>query len=222
MKPTCVPALMAASLALTACASAPAASTPAPAVSVSGTVSCTYRVTSKAAKPVDPPSATNVPATGTAMVTLNFPGGPVPISLDRAAAPCTVHSFESLAQQGYYNGTTCHRMGTQGVFFLQCGDPTGSGTGTPGYSFDDELAKTRAYTKGTVAMANAGKNTNGGQFFIVFGDSPFPPDYTVFGRITDAGLSVVSAMAAQGTDNTQGAGMGHPLGDTKIVSATLG
>ncbi len=219
---TVVPAVTACLL-LTACAQAPAGSTvPTQEASQPGTVTCDYRVTSKPAKRVDPPSTTNVPATGTASVTLNFAGGPVQITMDRAAAPCTVHSFESLAQQGYYNDTKCHRMGTQQVYFLQCGDPLGSGTGTPGYSFNDELAKTTGYPKGTVAMANAGKNTNGGQFFIVFGDSPFPPNYTAFGTVDDKGLAVVAAIAAQGTDNSQSAGMGRPLGDATIKSTSLG
>lgn len=195
-----------------------------PAASASGavgTVSCEYRVTSKAAKPVDPPSS-QAPTTGTAVVTLNFAAGPVQVTLDRAAAPCTAHSFESLASQGYFNGSRCHRLGTQGLLMLQCGDPTGTGRGTPGYSFDDELAATKTYDKGVVAMANAGPNTNGGQFFLVFGDTELEPHYTIFGHMDAQGVEVVAGLAKQGTDNAEGPGVGKPLGDTTITAAAMG
>ncbi len=204
---------------LPACAVAPStlASTPS-----GSTVSCTYRTTSQPSKPVDPPSATNVAATGTTSVTLTFASGPVQVTLDRAAAPCTVHSFESLSQQGFYTGTACHRMATKGMFFLQCGDPTGSGSGGPGYTFDDELAQTKSYPQGTLAMENSGANTNGSQFFIVYGDTALSPNYTVFGHVDAAGIGVISAMAAQGTDDSESVGVGSPKANTTIVTAAAG
>ncbi len=211
--------LLAASLLLTACGVAPGAKQPT--ASVSG-VTCAYRTTNAPAKVVDPPNGTGVPATGTEAVTLTFASGVVQITLDRAAAPCTANSFESLAQQGFFTDTTCHRMSTAGYYFLQCGDPTGTGSGGPGYWFDDELAQTTTYTKGVVAMANSGRNTNGSQFFIVYADSPFPPNYTIFGHTDDAGVAVIAAMAAKGTDGSESATAGHPKADTKITAVAVG
>lgn len=218
-------------LLLTACAVTPAA-TPAPpgapagagasAAGAPGTVSCDYRTTNQPAKPVDPPSGAAVPATGTATVLLHFAAGAVSVTLDRAAAPCTVHSFESLAQQGFFTDTKCHRLTTQGIFVLQCGDPSGTGRGGPGYWFDDELAKTRTYPKGTVAMANAGPNTNGSQFFLVYADTTLPPNYTVFGHLDDAGLKIVADIAAKGADDRNGPGDGAPKGDASIKNVSVG
>ena len=94
----------------------------------------------------------------------------------------------SLAEQGYFDDTTCHRLTTQGIFVLQCGDPTATGGGGPGYSFEDELDGAEKYPAGTIAMANAGPDTNGSQFFLVYEDTELPPSYTTFGTIDDAGL----------------------------------
>lgn len=207
--------LVGVSLALTACAAAPKNE------GAQGTVQCNYRVTNKAAKPIDPPTGKNVPATGTVDITLTFDQGPVTLTLDRSAAPCTVNSFESLARQGYYNNTRCHCMGVQGVYFLQCGDPMGSGLGGPGYTFDDELTKTKGYPAGTLAMANSGPNTNGSQFFIVFKESKFPPNYTAFGTVNAASLSVIEKIAAGGIDNAAG-GVGTPKGNSTIKTAAAG
>nr|NLI50640.1 peptidylprolyl isomerase [Propionibacterium sp.] len=212
---------LAAPLALSACAVAP--TQPTGTTPTGSTVSCSYRTTNQPAKPVDPPSGADVPATGTAAVVLHFAAGDVTITLDRAAAPCTAHSFESLAQQGWFNDTACHRLGTQGVHFLQCGDPTGTGRGGPGYWFDDELARTvTPYPAGVVAMANSGPNTNGSQFFIVYEQTNFPAAYTQFGRIDAKGLAVITALAAGGTDDSERAGTGRPLADTRITSASIG
>ncbi len=122
------------------------------------------------AKEVDAPSGTPT-ATGPVSVTLETSAGTINAELDGAATPCTVNSFLSLAEQMYYNDTDCHRLTTQGIFVLQCGDPTASGTGGPGYSFADELSGAETYPAGTLAMANAGPNTNGSQFFIVYDDT---------------------------------------------------
>lgn len=211
---------IAAGLLLSACAPAP--QTPAAPAASGATVTCNYRASNTPAKPVDPPSGTAVPATGTADVTLTFASGPVLLTLDQAQAPCTTHSFESLAEQGFFTDTLCHRLVTEGIFVLQCGDPSGKGTGGPGYWFDDELAHTSTYPAGTLAMANAGPNTNGSQFFIVFEDSPLPPNYTVFGKVDAAGLQVVRTIAQKGLTPVRSATDGTPLADVRITAVAVG
>lgn len=141
----------------------------------------------------------------------------------------------SLAKQGYFDNTTCHRLTTQGYFVLQCGDPTGTGRGGPGYTFDDELVDNDprlqpcgqeagqdycTYNAGIVAMANAGPNTNGSQFFLVYGNSKFPPSYTVLGNMGATGLKVVKQIAAKGvgTENGMGPGDGAPKEPVTITS----
>jgi peptidyl-prolyl cis-trans isomerase B (cyclophilin B) len=127
--------------------------------------------------------------------------GTLSIDLFGDRAPCAVHSFAHLAQQDYFASTSCHRLTTSGIFVLQCGDPGGTGTGTPGYQFTEEnlpVGVQPAYPRGTVALANAGPGTSGAQFFIVYRDSDIPPDYTVLGLVV-AGLDVVERVAAAGT-----------------------
>ncbi|WP_343050058.1 peptidylprolyl isomerase [Nocardioides ungokensis] len=106
----------------------------------------------------------------------------------------------------------------QGIYVLQCGDPSGTGAGGPGYQFDDELSGKETYGPGTLAMANAGANTNGSQFFIVYGNSPLPPSYTVFGKVDAAGLKVVQAIADKGT--ADGGPDGAPKDKVEIESVT--
>ncbi|MGJ6979369.1 peptidylprolyl isomerase [Aestuariimicrobium soli] len=180
---------------------------------------CSYPVGGREpARPVDPPSG-DVATQGTVTATLAMTAGTVTITMDRAKAPCTVHNFESLASQGWFDKTTCHRLVDNGIFILQCGDPTGTGTGGPGYSFADELTGKETYPRGTVAMANAGPDTNGSQFFIVWQDSPLDPNYTVFGTIDEQSLKVVSSIASQGVDGNDGV---SPIADASINSVTLG
>ena len=151
------------------------------------------------------PSEGTVPAT----ITTNF--GDIGLTLDAATTPCTVNSFVSLAEQGFYDDTPCPRIGDMDGFgILQCGDPTGTGSGGAGYSFADELSGDETYPAGTLAMANAGPDTNGSQFFLVFRDSQFPPDYTVFGTIDEAGLQTIDKIAAEGNDGAHPAGGGAP------------
>lgn len=120
-----------------------------------------------------------------------------------SAAPTTVGTIAWLANQGFYNNTSCHRLTTQGIYVLQCGDPAGNGSGGPGFSFADENLPTAGadgnyiYPRGTVAMANSGANTNGSQFFLVYQDSPLPPNYSVWGQIT-TGLDVIDNVASAG------------------------
>lgn len=147
--------------------------------------------------------------------------GALAVELDAAAAPCTVYSFTHLAREDYYAETKCHRVTTADIWVLQCGDPEGTGAGSPGYAFDDEHLPTGvspAYPRGTLAMANSGPRTNGGQFFVVYRDSDIPPDYTVFGRVT-AGIDIVERVAAGGT---QGGGTdGRPKTDIQIDEVVI-
>ena len=183
----------------TACGSTtPEVAPSTPATAPTGSVACVYPPSARsAARQVDPPSAIQ-PATGAASATIELTGGSVVIELDRETAPCTVGSFVHLAQEGYFNDTPCHRMtASASLSVLQCGDPSGTGRGGPGYSYADETTPDMVYPAGTVAMANAGPDTNGSQFFLVYQDSTLPPDYTVFGTITQ-GLDVIKGIAADG------------------------
>ena len=135
--------------------------------------------------------------------------GVIGFAAETSAAPCTTSSFSFLAEHGYYDLTHCHRLTLQGIFVLQCGDPTGTGSGGPGYQFDDENLTGATYPAGTVAMANAGPNTNGSQFFICWKASPLPPLYTPFGKIT-SGMSVLQKIVTAGDDQQNGAGDGYP------------
>ena len=126
-----------------------------------------------------------------------------------AQAPCTTFSFRFLASRGYFNKTHCHRLTTQGIFVLQCGDPTGTGAGGPGYEFNDENLAGATYPAGTVAMANAGPNTNGSQFFFTWQNTTLAPAYTPFGTVI-GGMDVLQKIAAAGDDSQNGPGDGYP------------
>jgi len=154
-------------------------------------------------------------------VTVTTGLGDIAATLDADATPCTVNSFVSLAEQGYFDATECHRLTTAGIFVLQCGDPTATGSGGPGYSFEDELSGEETYPAGTLAMANAGPNTNGSQFFIVYGDTPLPASYTVFGTVDEAGVKLVEGVAEEGTDNANAQGDGAPNQAVEIESVTV-
>ncbi len=147
--------------------------------------------------------------------TLETNCGTITASLEAARAPQTVNSFAFLAGEQFFDHTRCHRLTTEGIFVLQCGDPTGTGTGGPGYKFTDENLAGATYPAGTLAMANAGPNTNGSQFFLVYADSKLPPNYTPFGRIT-GGMDVLQNIAAGGTKD--GSGDGAPASDIVLDS----
>ncbi|MFF9088719.1 peptidylprolyl isomerase [Streptomyces sp. NPDC014991] len=131
--------------------------------------------------------------------------GDIDIALKTAAAPHTVNSFDFLAGKGYFDHTKCHRLTTEQIFVLQCGDPQGSGMGGPGYTLPDENLKDKVlkggtYPAGTVAMANTGqKHTGGSQFFLVYKDTPLPPSYTPFGTVSASGMKVLTKIAAAGS-----------------------
>ena len=171
-----------------------------------------------AAKEVEPPP-TEPTVSGEVPVTVRTSAGELGATLDADATPCTVNSFVSLAEQGYFDATECHRLTTQGIYVLQCGDPSASGSGGPGYSFPDELTGEETYPAGTLAMANAGPDTNGSQFFVVYDDTELPPDYAVFGTIDDAGLEVVRGIAAKGAQS--GAPDGPPAEQVAIESVSV-
>ena len=137
---------------------------------------------------------------GTIAATVQTSVGDLTLTLDADAAPCAVNSFVSLAEQGYFDNTSCHRLTTRGIYILQCGDPTATGRGGPGYAFADELTGTETYEEGTLAMANAGPNTNGSQFFFVYQDAPgaLAANYTSFGSFDEASLEILRGVAETG------------------------
>jgi peptidyl-prolyl cis-trans isomerase B (cyclophilin B) len=192
--------------------------------SAPASVTCSYPTSGTASKQATvPPSQPTVG--GTVAATIQTTEGPVAITLDAAHAPCTVNSFVSLATQGYFDNTPCHRLTTSGIHVLQCGDPSGTGSGGPGYSFKDETTGHDTYPTGTLAMANAGPNTNGSQFFLCYGDCSSldsQPDYTVFGTIGADGLATLKKVADAGEDDANGPGDGHPKDGVKITGITWG
>ncbi|MBP2190648.1 peptidylprolyl isomerase [Nocardia goodfellowii] len=201
-------------------------------------VSCTYSDSAKPAdKPATKPEQVEVPTTGpNAKISMSMEtsAGPIGLTLNNAESPCTVNSFISLAKQKYFDGTSCHRMTTgEGLKVLQCGDPTGTGMGGPGYQFANEYptdqyapndpnAQTPVdYKRGVLAMANAGPGTNGSQFFIVYGDSQLPPQYTIFGSVDESSLSTLDQIAQGGSDDSNGPGDGKPIKPVEIQSVLL-
>jgi peptidyl-prolyl cis-trans isomerase B (cyclophilin B) len=195
---------------------------------------CQYPAsTEPASKPNNPPRTGKVP-TDPAQVSVSMTTnqGNIGIQLDNAKSPCTVNSFASLAQQNWFNGTACHRLTTSPeLSVLQCGDPTGSGSGGPGYQFaneyptnqyqpdDPQLQNPVTYPRGTLAMANAGPGTNGSQFFLVYKDSQLPPNYTAFGKIDETGLATLDKIAAAGVAG--GGQDGKPALDVQVKSIGL-
>jgi len=150
--------------------------------------------------------------------TLHTDKGDIAVGLFAGEAPNTVNNFVFLARQGYYDGVIFHR--TIGGFMIQTGDPEGTGRGGPGYTFADEPVK-RRYTKGIVAMANAGPNTNGSQFFIVHGqDAGLPPNYTIFGQLEE-GMSVVDQIASAPVTTGAGGERSKPVNPARITSVDI-
>ncbi len=200
-------------------------------VPVAPTTTCDYPQSAPAVKENIPPATTDVQAAGIVDVNMTTSQGPIGLVLDRSLAPCTVESFTSLASQGYFDGTPCHRLTTSaGLQVLQCGDPSGEGSGGPGYEYANEYPTTAfapddpalstpvVYPRGTVAMANAGPDTNGSQFFLVYEDSVLPPQYTVFGTISDEGLATLDDIAEAGVSG--GASDGPPSDPVMLETAT--
>jgi peptidyl-prolyl cis-trans isomerase B (cyclophilin B) len=177
-----------------------------------------------------PPDEGPVDAT---TLSLTTSAGPITIKFDAGRAPCTVQSMAFLAGEGYFDGTKCHRLVTsEGLRVLQCGDPAGDGTGGPGYVVPDEFptdlppsqdGQYVTYKRGLVAMANAGPGTTGSQFFLVYGDSTLPPDYTVFGTMDASSLTTLDKVASGGVTRPErrpGRRPGHP-GDDPVGEGRL-
>ena len=139
--------------------------------------------------------------------------GEITLDLDAGRSPLTVNNFVFLAREGFYDGVIFHRC-IPG-FVIQGGDPTGSGRGGPGYKFRDELDGAGSYSRGTVAMANSGPNTNGSQFFITVADVGLPHSYTIFGTVAD-GMDAVDAIVGVPTDRAD-----KPEQDCVIRSVTI-
>jgi peptidyl-prolyl cis-trans isomerase B (cyclophilin B) len=145
--------------------------------------------------------------------TLDTNHGEVVIELDAVRSPQTVNNFVFLARDGFYDGVVFHRV-IEG-FMIQGGDPTGSGTGGPGYRFRDEIEGAGNYDRGVVAMANSGPHTNGSQFFICHTDAGLPHSYTIFGKVA-SGLDAVDSIATTATDRSD-----RPHDDVVIAKVTI-
>jgi len=196
---------------------------------------CQYPATTEpATKPVKPPQNGRI-ATDPALIraSITTSQGVVGLELDNGKTPCTVNNFTSLAKQGFFDNTNCHRLTTSAELgVLQCGDPTGTGTGGPGYRFPNEYPTNQyrltdpalktpvLYRRGTLAMANSGPGTTGSQFFLVYKDSQLPPTYTVFGTIDGPGLMALDVVAAGGV--ADGSDDGKPTTDMTITSVQVG
>ncbi|NPC96439.1 peptidylprolyl isomerase [Nocardioides sp. zg-DK7169] len=197
-----------------------AESTPPSSPSAGTGVSCDYLPDGTQDGPELPPTEATV--SGTVKATLATSAGDLAATLDADAAPCTVGSFVSLAEQGFFDDTPCHRLTTAGIYVLQCGDPTGTGMGGPGYTIPDEVTGEETYPAGTLAMANTGSpNTGGSQFFIVYEDvdGALPPTYTAFGTISAKSLRDVRAVAEDGVEG--GGQDGPPATPVEISSVTV-
>lgn len=182
---------------------------------------CSYADAEPAAKDVTPPPD-RASVAGTVEATLKTSIGDLDLELDADRAPCTVNSFVSLVDQGYFDDTVCHRMTTSGIYVLQCGDPSATGTGGPGYTIEDEVDGSETYPAGTLAMAKTPLPDSGGsQFFVVYDDTGLPPEYTVFGTVSEATVDLLRDVAADGVDDANGPGDGHPNTEVRIESATV-
>jgi peptidyl-prolyl cis-trans isomerase B (cyclophilin B) len=197
-------------------------------------------------KDVGKPPTTGHPRTGTQPMTITTNLGTISATVDLAKSPCTAASFSYLAGKSFFANTKCHRL-NPAQFLLQCGDPTGTGQGGPRYTYANEYVPTTPapkpsspspspsasdegegatdviYPAGSVATANQAADANGSQFYILYQDSPLPPNYTLFGQVT-AGLDIVKQVAAAGDDGAfanQGGG-GHPKKEITIQTLVMG
>ncbi|OGI26254.1 MAG: peptidylprolyl isomerase [Candidatus Moranbacteria bacterium RBG_13_45_13] len=143
--------------------------------------------------------------------------GDITIELDAKKTPKTVNNFVSLARDNFYNGTIFHRVVKD--FMIQGGDPNGDGSGGPGYKFEDENMEGE-YTRGTVAMANSGPNTNGSQFFIIHKDYDLPQNYVVFGHVS-SGMETVDKIAEAETTMSSSMEKSKPVSPVKIESVEV-
>jgi peptidyl-prolyl cis-trans isomerase B (cyclophilin B) len=203
---------------------------------------CAWNSTEGQSKDVGRPPTSGIPKSGIETMTITTNQGVIRAAIDVSKVPCAAASFSFLAEKKYFDNTQCHRLTTEGGYVLQCGDPSATGNGGPGYRFADENLPTAEppasdpaaasgspsaapaiYKAGMIAMANSGADTNGSQFFIVYKDSPvFQPNYTVLGQITQ-GLDVVEKIAAAGVaEGGSSASDGKPKAEVTIQTLTMG
>jgi peptidyl-prolyl cis-trans isomerase B (cyclophilin B) len=203
-----------------------------------GRVECRFQESGRGApdRQVEAPAA-DQPAEGTVEVTFTVNGGRIPMTFDRASAPCTVAAVTSLVEQGFYDDTPCHRITVsdqpEGLAVLQCGDPTGTGTSGPGFTIEDEpptglgassMPGAALYPRGTVAMAKtAAPDSAGSQFFLVYADSALPPEYAVLGSVDEPGLAALDRIAEAGaaSDDPSSPDNQVPRDEVRISEATV-
>ena len=177
--------------------------------------------TPEAAPAVELPNA-GITESNKASITFTTNQGEIVIETTPSLAPLTVNAIAALAQKNYFDNTICHRLTTEGIFVLQCGDPTGTGTGGPGFNIPDEnlpQPTENNYPAGTVAMANAGPGTSGSQFFLVYQDTTLPnAAYTIWGSIT-SGLDILKTIASAGV--VDGGADGAPATGVTIESTKV-
>ncbi|MEV6495719.1 peptidylprolyl isomerase [Actinoplanes sp. NPDC051633] len=207
-----------------------------------GTVACTWTPEtappdgSQGPKIVDvgtpPPNAAN---TGKLTMTIDSTLGPITATVDKSKTPCTAAAFEFLSSKKFWDGTKCHRMTTQGIKVLQCGDPSAKGkgyrdtdgTGGPSFRYAEENKPpnaadgTATYPAGSIAMAKTQQpGSTGSQFFITYAETKLPGDYTLLGTVSQ-GMDVVNKVAKGGVDDSNGPGDGHPKTEIGIKTLTL-
>jgi cyclophilin family peptidyl-prolyl cis-trans isomerase len=208
---------------------APTSSAAAATTNADGTIACTYTPDESGNPSLTdvgtPPDPEATPTQGTSTLLMSTTAGDLTLTLNRTAAPCAAASFAYLASQKFFDGSPCHRMVNQPTFgVLQCGDPTGSGSGGPSYKFAEEVTPETTYPRGTIAMANSGTpGSTGSQFFLCFVDTQLSPDYTAVGTVDEAGLAVLDQVAAAGNDGSMepSPGGGKPNTPVSITTMTV-
>jgi cyclophilin family peptidyl-prolyl cis-trans isomerase len=206
--------------------SSPASGAAAQTTNADGTVNCVYTPAASGnpnLKDVGtPPTPEATPAQGTSTLLMSTNQGDLTLTLDKAKAPCTAASFAYLASQKFFDGSSCHREVNQPTFgVLQCGDPTGTGSGGPSYTMAEEGLEGATYPKGTIAMANGGPDTTGSQFFLCFTDTQLPASYTPVGTVDQAGLAVLDTIAAAGNDGSFEPSPGGGAPNTPVTINTM-
>ena len=213
-----------------ASASTSAAAAPAAAkTNADGTITCDY-VADTSGNPNlkdvgTPPNPDQTPGKGTSTLLMKTNQGDLTLTLDRAKAPCAAASFTYLASKKFFDGSPCHREVNQPTFgVLQCGDPTGTGSGGPAYKFAEEIPAGTTYPRGTIAMANSGGGgTTSSQFFLCFTNTDLPAQYTPVGTVDEAGLAVLDKIAKAGNDGSfePSPGGGKPKTPVDITTMTV-
>ena len=194
-----------------------------------GTVACNYQPDTSGntnLKDVGtPPNPQATPTQGTDTLLMSTNQGDLTLTLNRASAPCAAASFTYLAQQKFFDGSSCHREVNQPTFgVLQCGDPSGTGQGGPTYKYGEEVTASTTYPRGTIAMAkSSAPGTTSSQFFLCFTDTQLPPQYTAVGTVDPAGLAVLDTIAKAGNDGSfePSPGGGKPKIPVEIKTITV-